>query len=40
VNQDLLLPAVTELTAQLAGPHAQQHLDLILRWCAYALGVR
>lgn len=40
LNQDSFIPAATELSNQLQGPHALQHVDLILRWCCYVIGVR
>jgi hypothetical protein len=39
-NQDSMLPAMNELTNQLQGPFALQHVDLILRWSCYVLGMR
>ena len=39
-NQDSLLPALEELSSHIQSTYFVQHLDLVLRWLAYALCVR
>ena len=40
INQDVVLPALSELTTQLEGPYAIHHSDFLLRWSIHALCLR